>query len=74
MFNVILHQLRINQNIINIDYHNSSNLSWKIEFMKVVKVEGAWHRPNGMTKNLQMSYLILMVIFSTFAYAMWIWQ
>jgi hypothetical protein len=35
-----------------------------------MKVEDALHSPNGMTKNLQVSYLILMVIFSTFAYAM----
>jgi hypothetical protein len=38
--------------------------------MKVVKVEGALHSPNGVTKNLQVAYLILMAIFSTFAYVM----
>ncbi len=30
---------------------NLSNFSWKIEFIKVVKVDGVLHIPNGMIKN-----------------------
>jgi hypothetical protein len=30
---------------------NSSNFSWKIEFIKVMKIDGALNNPDGMTKN-----------------------
>jgi hypothetical protein len=49
---------------------NTFNLSWKIKFMKVVKVDGAMHNPNGITKTTYEPYLVLKAVFFTFAYVM----
>jgi hypothetical protein len=53
--------LGIHQNIIMI--MNSSNFLWKIEFMRLVNVDGALAIPNGITKNSNKPYLILIAFF-----------
>jgi hypothetical protein len=42
---------------------NSSTFLWKIEFMKLVNVDGALPNPNGITKNSYKPYLVLIAIF-----------
>jgi hypothetical protein len=42
---------------------NPSTFLWKIEFMKLVNVDGALPNPNGITKNSYKPYLVLIAIF-----------
>lgn len=51
---------------------NLSKFSWKMEFIKVVNFDKALHNLNGITKNSYKPYLVLIVIFSTSSFAMWI--
>ncbi len=44
---------------------NSSNFSWKIQFMGVVNSNGTLHNPNGIIRNLYKANLVFIVIFFT---------
>ncbi len=46
---------------------NSSNLSWKMEFMKVVNIDETLHNLNGIIRNSYKPYMVLITIFSTFS-------
>jgi hypothetical protein len=46
---MLLCRLGLHQDVIYI--MNSFNFSWKVKFIKVVKVDEALHIPNGMTNN-----------------------
>jgi hypothetical protein len=58
---MLFNSLGIHQNIIMI--MNSSNFLWKIEFMRLVNVDGALPNPNGITKNSYKPYFVLIAIF-----------
>jgi hypothetical protein len=42
-----------------------SNFSWKMEFMRVVNIDGTLHNPNGFTKNSYEPYLVFIAFFYT---------
>jgi hypothetical protein len=68
---MFLCRLGLHQDVIYI--MNSFNFSWKVKFIKVVKVDEALHIPNGMTNHSQELYFVLMAIFSTSAFSTHIW-
>jgi hypothetical protein len=49
---------------------NLSNFSWKMEFMRVVNIDGTLHNPNGITKNSYEPYLVFIALFYTSSSAM----